>query len=71
MSKDTAPQLRAISSNTCPNAKRRAMSDLSTCDLDAMTVWGYCNECWAEGRVPAAWAARVDRAIAVGQAHHG
>jgi hypothetical protein len=71
MTKERAPQLRAISSNTCPNARRRSMAELSMCDLDAMTVWGYCSECWQQGRVPDAWARKVDRAIEAGQAHHG
>jgi hypothetical protein len=64
---DRTPQMRAISRNTCPNAQRRALGELSMCDLDAMTVWGYCSECWQQGRVPARWAEQVDAHIAKGQ----
>jgi hypothetical protein len=64
MTNDRTPQMRAISSNTCPNAKPRGMDDFSACDLDAMTVWGYCTECWEHERVPAIWAAKVDVFIA-------
>lgn len=67
MTNDRTPQMRAISSNTCPNAKPRGMTDVSSCDLTAMTTWGWCNECWTEGRVPAQWAAKVDDLILMGQ----
>ena len=63
MTNDRTPQMRAISSNTCPNAKPRGMTDVSTCDLNAMTTWGYCTSCWESGRVSATWAAAVDRHI--------
>jgi hypothetical protein len=63
MTNDRRPQLRAISSNLCPNARRRAITEFSSCDLTAMTTWGYCTECWEQGRVPALWAASVDKEI--------
>lgn len=64
MTNSRTPQLRAISSNTCPNAEPRSLSDVATCDLAAMTTWGYCRECWDRGAVPARWADQVDGAIA-------
>lgn len=63
MVNDRAPQLRAISTNICPNAKRRALTDPSSCDPSALTTWGYCTECHESDRVPAGWAAQVDREI--------
>jgi hypothetical protein len=63
MTNDRTPQMRAISTNICPNAQPRSMTDVSACDLTAMTVWGYCTECWAESRVPGNWAAKVDARI--------
>jgi hypothetical protein len=67
MPNDRTPQMRAISRNTCPNAQPRELGEFSSCDMYAMTVWGYCSECWDQARVPARWAAQVDAHIAAGQ----
>jgi hypothetical protein len=64
MTNNRTPQMRAISSNICPNAKPRALDEFSSCDPLAMTAWGYCTECWANVRVPAKWADQVDAQIA-------
>lgn len=63
MTDERAPQARPNSTNICPNAKRRALTEMATCDPDALTYWGYCTECWELGNVPAKWADQVDLAI--------
>jgi hypothetical protein len=63
MTNDRAPQMTALSNNTCPNAKPRGIADLTTCDMNSLTTWGYCHECWDRGDVPAIWAAKVDQHI--------
>lgn len=63
MVNDNAPQLRVLSTNTCPNARRRPLADMSSCEPEALTTWGYCNECWTRGLVPASWATQVDQEI--------
>ena len=61
---DRMPQMRPLSTNVCPNARPRAITEYSCCDLYAMTTYGYCSECWNEGRVPAQWDHLVSSAIA-------
>lgn len=63
MTTDQLPQLRALSTNVCPNAKPRAITDLSSCDEWSLTTWGYCGECWTAERVPIQWDYLVRRAI--------
>lgn len=64
MGRDKRPQMRAVSSNACPNSRPRRLDEYESCDMDAMTAWGYCNDCWRNGRVPSPWAVAVDQAIA-------
>lgn len=64
---DTAskvPQMRALSTNACPNSSPTWLSDPpGACPEYGLTSWGYCCPCWEAGLVPAVWAARVDASI--------
>jgi len=63
MTHNQLPQMRALSTNVCPNAQPRSIADLSMCDEWALTAWGYCLECYRQDRVPAQWLRGVDAEI--------
>jgi hypothetical protein len=60
MTHDKLPQMRALSTNLCPNSRPRAITDPSMCDQWALTTWGWCSECYQEDRVPAAWLRAIE-----------
>lgn len=61
---DKTPQLRALSSNVCPNADPRyLLMLLPACCPYGPTAWGYCGACWESGSVPPVWGARVQRSL--------
>jgi hypothetical protein len=61
---DKVPQLRALSTNACPNSSPTWLTDPVGACHPGLTTWGYCGVCWEAGLVPAVWAARVDAHIA-------
>ena len=58
---DQTPRLDPVSTNQCPNALRGYSDMYGTCDIYALTSWGYCTPCWSADRVPGRWAQRVSR----------
>lgn len=61
---DKVPQLRAMSTNDCPNIDPRYLTlPPPACMPDGLTTWGYCGGCWTGGYVPARWTARVEAEI--------
>jgi hypothetical protein len=63
MTTDRIPQMRVLSTNACPNSHPMWLTmEPGTC-APGLTTWGYCGQCWEAGRVPGAWAQRVNDAI--------
>ena len=61
---DKRPQLRALSTNHCPNAHPLYLSMAPpACSPTGLTTWGYCNQCWSNNHVLATWVARVQEAM--------
>lgn len=61
---DRIPQMRAMSTNGCPNSSVTWLTDPPGKCAPGLTSWGYCGQCWADGQVPGAWAQRVEDKIA-------
>jgi hypothetical protein len=65
MTDDRIPQMRALSTNACPNSDPMWLTmEPGTC-APGLTTWGYCMSCWDAGLVPASWAQRVNEATEV------
>jgi hypothetical protein len=62
-SEDRIPQMRALSTNGCPNSSTTWLTDGPGACPPGLTTWGYCGTCWENGLVPGAWAERVEQAI--------
>jgi hypothetical protein len=60
---DRIPQMRALSTNGCPNSSTTWLTDPPGACPPGLTTWGYCGSCWEAGLVPGAWAQRVEQAI--------
>lgn len=57
------PELRFLSENVCPNSGPDSIFGRD-CTSGALTIWGYCGQCWMypESRIPAVWRNRVETA---------
>jgi hypothetical protein len=63
MTDDRIPQMRALSTNACPNSHPLWLTmGPDTCP-PGLTTWGYCEQCYTAGLVPAAWVERVEQCI--------
>lgn len=62
---DRIPQMRALSTNACPNSSPMWLTAPPGTCAPGLTTWGYCGQCWEAGLVPGAWADRVTATIEV------